>query len=69
MASGVTVPNNFMSCDGIGRNSIKQFEDFYFLSEFSFSSGTARNSHGGCSIKKAVLKNIHRKTPVVESLF
>ena len=40
MASGVTVPNNFMSCDGIGRNSTKQFEDFYFLSEFSFSSGT-----------------------------
>ena len=29
MASGVTVPNNFMSCDGIGRNSTKQFEDFY----------------------------------------
>ena len=45
----------------------------YFLSLLFLTSSISplRSSHRKCSIKKAVLKvlNIHRKTPMLESLF
>ena len=42
------------------------------MEDSKFFKFLLRSSHHGCSIKKTVLKksgNIHRKTPVLESLF